>query len=177
MTFQKSLFSCTCFRNGFSVSQHGCSLPGQFPVAGTHSLQPVNFSGDTALPHYSGTYAKHILPQMSSHHLLQNRISAMEPPKGEWDSLVLGWTGWQKVLGQGVGIIARQLLATAVVRHHLILEHELPWDPWVGTPEFAGVTTEGCSCADSPAVTSLILVLHTWCDSLQPDSLLTSPWR
>lgn len=45
----------------------------------------------------------------------------------EWDSLVLGWTGWPKVLGQGVGIIAKQLLATAVVMHHLIVEQELPW--------------------------------------------------
>lgn len=37
------------------------------------------------------------------------------------------------MLGQGVGIIAKELLATVVVMHHLIVEQELPWDPWAGS--------------------------------------------
>lgn len=78
------------------------------------------------------------------------------------------------MLGQGVGTIAK-LLARAVVMHHLILEQKLPWDPWVGTREFAGATAEAAPCAPSPAVTPLLLVLHAWRDSLEPDSLLTSP--
>lgn len=66
------------------------------------------------------------------------------------------------MLGQGVGIIAKQLLATAVVMHHLIPEQELPW---AGTPEFAGVTAEGCSLCSLTRITPLLFVLHAWSDS------------
>lgn len=69
------------------------------------------------------------------------------------------------MLGQGVGIIAKQLLATAVVMHHLIPEQELPWDPWAETPEFAGVTAEGCSLCSLTRITPLLFVLHAWSDS------------
>lgn len=107
MTFQKSLFSCkmACFRDGFSVPHHGCVLTGHFPVAWTYSLQWVNFSRDylciaPLLRDTSQTQPSYRRAQITCY----KTGPVQWNPKGEWDSLVLGWTGWQKVLGQGVSI-------------------------------------------------------------------------
>lgn len=151
MTSQRSFFLAK-WRVSEMVSQYDSTVvssPVTFLWLG--SLKWVNFSRDylyiaALVRDECQTHPSYRWAQI----MLQNRTSAVEPPKGEWDSLVLAWTGWQKVLGQGVGIIAKQLLARAVVMHHLTLEQELLWDPGVGTRVSL---QRAAPCAHSPALT------------------------
>lgn len=170
MTFQKSLFSCkmACFRDGFSVPHHGCVLTGHFPVAWTYSLQWVNFSRDCLciaplLRDTSQTQPSYRRAQITCY----KTGPVQWNPKGEWDSLVLGWTGWQKVLGQAVSINCQTAAGNSCCHASSHTRQELPWDPWAGTLAFAGVTAEGCSlCSLTSSYSSAISVLHAWRDSL-----------
>lgn len=103
-----------CFRDGFAISQHVHVLPGHFPVTWIRSLGWVfYFSRDYMhCPTTRGPMPKHILPtdEFTSAATKQDQCNGTTQRTITLTSLVLGWTGWQEVLGQGISVIAKQPL-------------------------------------------------------------------
>lgn len=114
--------------------------------------------------------------QTSSDHLLQNRTSAMEPQRRVGFSSAGMNRVTRKCLGRLLVLIARQLLATAVVMHHLILGRSSRGTRGLGHWSLQVSLQRAALCAHSPAVTALLFlsctpgVIHS-----RPDSPLTSP--